>query len=81
MKAARPHACLIAIKGGVKLLPINYDIKVEQLAKEFNLNCLNLDYLEINKIIFEQFKQNPIEYETEKINNLMFDFKTLEEII
>ena len=54
---------------------------IEQLAKEFNLNCLNLDYLEINKIIFEQFKQNPIEYETEKINNLMFDFKTLEEII
>lgn len=79
--AMRFHACLIAIKGGVKLLPINYDIKVEQLAKEFNLNCLNLDYLEINKIIFEQFKQNPIEYETEKINNLMFDFKTLEEII
>ena len=77
----RFHACLIAVKSGVKLLPINYDIKVEQLAKEFNLNCLNLDYTEINEEIFKQFTQNSIEYDTEKINNLMFDFKTLEEII
>ncbi len=79
--AMRFHACLIAVKCGVKLLPINYDIKVEQLAKEFNLNCLNLDYTEINEEIFEQFNQNPIGYDTEKINNLMFDFKLLEEII
>ncbi len=79
--AMRFHACLIAIKAGVKLLPINYDIKVEQLAKEFNLNCLNFDYLEINKEIFKEFTQNPIDYDTEKINRLMFDFKTLEDVI
>ncbi len=79
--AMRFHACLIAIKSGVKLLPINYDIKVEQMAKEFNLNCLSLDYIEMNKEIFEQFNKNPIDYDTDKINSLMFDFKTLEEII
>ncbi len=79
--AMRFHACLIAVKAGVKLLPINYDIKVEQLAREFNLNCLNFDYLEINKEIFKEFTQNPIDYNTEKINSLMFDFKTLEEVI
>ena len=79
--AMRFHACLIGIKNGVKLLPINYDIKVEQLAKEFDLNCFNLEYLDLNEVIFEQFTKNKIEYDTEKINNLMYDFKQLEEII
>ncbi len=79
--AMRFHACLIGIKSGVKLLPINYDIKVEQLAKEFDLNCFNLEYIELNEIIFEQFTKNKIEYNTEKINSLMYDFKQLEEII
>lgn len=79
--AMRFHACLIGIKNGVKLLPINYDIKVEQLAKEFDLNCFNLEYVDLNEVIFEQFTKNKIEYDTEKINNLMYDFKELEEII
>lgn len=79
--AMRFHACLIGIKSGVKLLPINYDIKVEQLAKEFDLNCLNLDYPEINNEIFEEFTQNTIEYDSEKINKLMYDFTQLKEII
>ncbi len=79
--AMRFHACMIAIKSGVKLLPINYDIKVEQLAKEFNLNCLNLDYLEINNEIFKQFNLNEINYDAQDINKLMFDFSKLEEAI
>lgn len=79
--AMRFHACLIGIKNGVKLLPINYDIKVEQLAKEFDLNCFNLEYIDLNEIIFEQFTKNKIEYDTEKINNLMYDFKQLEDVI
>ena len=73
----RFHACLIAIKSGVKLLPINYDIKVEQLAKEFDLNCLSLEYLSLNKEILEKFSQDKIYYDEEKIKNLNFDFKTL----
>ena len=79
--AMRFHACLIGIKSGVKLLPINYDIKVEQLAKEFDLNCLNLEYTEINEEIFDAFNKNEIEYDKEKINNLMYDFSQLEEFI
>jgi len=75
--AMRFHACLIAIKSGVKLLPINYDIKVEQLAKEFDLNCLSLEYLSLNKEILEKFSQDKIYYDEEKIKNLNFDFKTL----
>ena len=35
--AMRYHACLIAIKSQVKLLPISYDIKVESLANLFDL--------------------------------------------
>ena len=79
--AMRFHACLIGIKSGVKLLPINYDIKVEQLAKEFDLNCLNLNYTEINEEIFNAFNKNAVEYDKEKINSLMYNFKQLEEII
>lgn len=75
--AMRFHACLIAIKSAVKLLPINYDIKVEQLAKEFNLNCLNLEDLSLNDEIMEHFINDNISYDEEKINSLKFDFENL----
>ena len=39
--AMRYHACLIAIKCQVKLLPISYDLKVSTLAEQFSLNYLN----------------------------------------
>ena len=58
-----------------------YDIKVEQLAKEFDLNCFNLEYTEINEEIFDAFNKNKIEYDKEKINNLMYDFSQLKEFI
>ena len=77
--AMRYHACLIGLLSGIKVLPINYDIKVDELAKEFELNCLNLDKIsEINDSL-EQFVSANKSCNKEKLTSLLFDFKTLEE--
>lgn len=39
----RFHACLAAVKAGVKVLGINYDVKVENLAKQAGFPVLNMD--------------------------------------
>ena len=39
----RFHANVIGIKSGVKTLAVNYDPKVEKLAKEYNLPIIKLD--------------------------------------
>ena len=41
--AMRFHANVVGIKAGVKTLAINYDPKVEKLAKEYNLPMINLN--------------------------------------
>lgn len=33
----RYHAVLLALKMGIKVLPISYDVKVQNLAMEFNI--------------------------------------------
>ncbi len=71
--AMRYHACLIAIKAGVKVLPINYDIKVETIAKQFNLKYVN-GKADIDKT-FKEF--NECEYIPPK-NTEEYDFDELE---
>ncbi len=72
--AMRYHACLIAIKAGIKLLPVSYDIKVENLAKEFNLEYIDIkDCNDINSK-FENFANTNISYDLDKIKSLNFDF-------
>ena len=73
--AMRYHACLIAIKSQVKLLPINYDIKVENLAKMFDLNSLSLSNFEQNNKIFEEFSKSEIVYNEEIIKAQYLKFK------
>ena len=75
----RYHACLTAIKAGIKVLPVNYDIKVETLAKEFDLICINSDK-DINSA-FEAFINKNIIYDETKINEKNFDFNELNRII
>lgn len=73
--AMRFHACLIAIKAGINVIPINYDIKVETLANEFDLNSISLnDYNSISSAI-----ENLKNYDCEKSKNKGFNFKSLEE--
>ncbi len=73
--AMRYHACLIAIKSQVKLLPISYDIKVESLANLFDLKSLSLGDLEQNNKVFDAFVKSQIIYDELKIKNqnLKFD--------
>lgn len=75
--AMRYHACLIAIKNNVKLLPVSYDIKVKTLAFEFNLDFIDLDKKEILNDIFEKFLKTDIRYNCNK----EYDFNLLKEII
>ena len=41
--ALRYHAVMIGIKYGIKTLAINYDPKVETLAKFVKIPCINFD--------------------------------------
>lgn len=75
--AMRYHACLIAIKSQVKLLPINYDIKVENLSKMFELNSLSLNDFEKNNKVFEEFFSAEIIYNEEKISVQFLDFEQI----
>lgn len=46
--AMRFHAVVVGIKAGVKTLAINYDPKVEKLAKEYNLPMINFNQNDLN---------------------------------
>ena len=81
MIAMRYHACVMAIKSMKKVLPVNYDIKIEELAKEFNINYLNLDETDDMESKIEKFKFKEADYNEEKLKKLKFDFKLLEKFI
>lgn len=53
MIAMRFHANVVAIKSGVKTLAINYDIKVQKLAEEYNLPIIELN----QKNLSSEFKR------------------------
>lgn len=75
--AMRYHACLIGIKSGIKVLPLSYDSKVANLAKEFDLEYIDLNLKNIDEEIFLKFINKDIIYPTEKINSMSFDFETM----
>ena len=75
------HACLLAIKFGIKTLAINYDEKVEKLAKESGIPCINLDEQDkldkkiqemktLNESALLEFAQSQ-QFNFSKINNLI----------
>ena len=79
--AMRYHACLVGIKAGVKVLPLSYDVKVENLAKQFNLNYVDMNACCFDENAIEKFKNTSICYDQEKICKLAFDFSELEKHI
>ena len=52
--AMRFHAILTALKAGVKTCAINYDIKVEKLAKDANLSIISMDAHENFEEIYQK---------------------------
>lgn len=75
----RFHSLIIGLLSGVKCLAINYDIKVEKLAKEFDLPCINLDGHYLN---LKPKGENFINQDLEKIKQLIskkeFDWSEFE---
>lgn len=71
----RFHPVIIALLAGVKVLPINYDIKVEKLAKEFNLPIINLDKPFENE--FRLLKSQDLAPIRAILNNKKFDWKRI----
>ena len=75
----RFHAIIIGLLSNVKTLGINYDIKVEKLAKEFNLPLINLKEEIGDKFLLLQ-KQN-LEEIYNKLGNVSFDWSGFENAI
>lgn len=79
--AMRFHAILIALKTGVKTMAINYDIKVEKLANEFDIPCLELNKdSDINKefsILKNEVTSRNVEIASEK----NFDWSIFDKLI
>jgi len=63
----RFHSCLVAIKSGVKLLGINYDIKVKTLSEEIGFPIINMFGCETIKGIENLKNVNPNYY---KLSNI-----------
>ncbi len=77
--AMRYHACLIGVKAGIKVLPINYDIKIKALANDFNLICINSENDIDEK--FNIFVKSDFIYNEIKIKTKKFDFTKLKNVL
>lgn len=58
----RFHACLAGVKTGVKVLGINYDIKVQTLAQEAGFPLLELNSKNFSEGFDKLFELNPYNY-------------------
>ncbi len=72
----RFHAIIIGLLAGVKTLGINYDVKVEKLAKEFNLPLIDLKNDFGNN--FELLKSQDLALIKDKISHINFDWTGFE---
>jgi len=79
--AMRYHACLIAVKNKIKLLPVSYDIKVETLAKRFGLEYIDLNVNQDIESIVDNFAAAEILYNGDEIDRLQYDFSKLKDVI
>ena len=64
----RFHACLVAAKAGVKVIGINYDIKVHNLAIQVGFPIIGLLECDINTEINKLFELNPNNYQIPTFN-------------
>lgn len=75
----RFHSLIIGLLSGIKCLAINYDIKVEKLAKEFGLPYINLDGQYVNlKSKGENFIDQDLEKIKQSISKKEFDWSEFE---
>lgn len=79
MAAMRLHAIIIGLLARTKTLAINYDIKIEKIASEFNLPLIDLskDF----KDSFKKLKNIDLDNITEKVRTKSFDWTGFEKVI
>ena len=80
--AMRFHACLLGLKYGARVMALSYDIKVENLAKDFELQCINVaeipsDYNETFRRYIE-FKEHK---EITQKRSTTFDWSVIDKFI
>ncbi len=77
----RFHSILVALKSGVKTCAINYDIKVEQLAKENNIPIISMNADENFEEIYNKLqKLNPHDI-MQIANSKTFDWSKYDELL
>lgn len=81
MIAMRYHACLLALKYGIKTLALSYDEKVEKLAERFCIPCSNLNDIEKLPEYFESMKMLDTRAIANKAADLKFDFSEIVSLI
>ena len=81
MVAMRFHACIVALKCGVKTLAIAYDEKVQKLADEAGLPCLSLINPNDMDILFSMLKHLSSEKLYKFADGKKFNWSIFENII
>lgn len=70
----RYHACLLALKYGIKTLGLCYDEKVEKLAKRFDIPYSDLSLMDNLDEKFDKLKKLDSKTILERANSTCFDF-------
>ena len=83
MISMRFHGCLLALKYGIRTCALSYDQKVEKLADEFDIPCLNLNAK--SEYNFDDIFNKLISVDKRllfnKVNSINFNFHPIEEYL
>lgn len=81
MIAMRYHACLLALKYGIKTMALCYDEKVEKLSQRFGIPCSNLSDTEKLPEYFNMLKMLDTKKILSETDGLSFDFSEIISVI
>ncbi len=73
----RYHACLLALKYGIKTLGLSYDEKVEKIAKRFDIPYSDLSYNDNLEEKFDKLKKLDSKEILNRANSICFDFSNI----
>ena len=78
--AMRFHAILVALKCGIKTCAINYDIKVQNLAKEFGLPIISMNAEENMEVICQNLENLNSNIIMKQAKSKTFDWTKFDEL-
>ncbi len=73
----RYHACLLALKYGIRTFALSYDEKVEKLARRFEIPCSNLNDTECLDEKIDKLKKLDAKELKTKADAVIFDFSNI----